>query len=215
MEQATQSATPTAPVEAEELVPAGATLLEAHSVAGRIITQLATFPRDIDLKREMHGQYSVQIYWSSDYSGVAAFAAWADQPWHMTPTESGEAVYAEARAIVDNVAVWAWTILTREEAATAEQLLTAPRVTATAAACDAEPAPAPVPLGESPVAQAQPDLYAQSTARYVASLGGSVVALVPAVEAATDDDGDTVSLTAAHVEPGHMVVSTPAAGGDL
>ncbi|GAQ64108.1 hypothetical protein [Streptomyces scabiei] len=215
MQQATQPAAPTAPVEVRDPEPPGATLLEAHAVAGRIIPQLATFPRDIDLKRELGGEYSVQIYWSSDYSGVAAFAAWADQPWHMTPTESGEAVYAEARAVVDNVAVWAWTILTKKEAATAEQLLTAPRVTAPAAACDAEPAPAPVPLGDSPVAQAQPDLYAQSTARYVASLGGSVVALVPAVEAATGDDGDTVSLTAAHVEPGHMVVSTPAAGGEL
>ncbi|MFM9595701.1 hypothetical protein ACKI1J_24425 [Streptomyces scabiei] len=213
--QATQPTTLPAPGEAEERVPAGATLLEAHAVASRIITQLATFPRDIDIKREFGGEYSVQIYWSSDYSCVAAFAAWADQPWHMTPTESGEAVYAEARAIVDNVAVWAWTLLTREEAATAEQLLTAPRVAATAPACDAEPAPAPVPLGESPVAQAQPDPYDQSMDRYAASLGGSVVAVVPAVKAAAGDDGDTVSLAAAHVEPGHMVVSTPAVGGEL
>ncbi|MDX3197858.1 hypothetical protein [Streptomyces scabiei] len=189
MEQATQPTTPAAPTQAREPEPTGATLLEAHAVAGRIITQLATFPRDIDIKREFGGEYSVQIYWSSDVSGVAAFANWAKTPWHMNPSESGDAVYAEARSVIDNVKVWAWTLLTNDEAAAAEQLLTAPRIASLAAAVsDAEPEPAAVPLGESP-----------------ASLGGSVAAQAPAV--------DTPTVTG---EPSTIVFArvTPAAGGD-
>lgn len=205
MEQATQPTTPAAPPETREPEPQGATLLEAHAVAGRIITQLATLPRDIDIKREFDGEYSVQIYWSSDVSGVAAFASWAKTPWHMTPSKSGDAVYAEARSVIDDVHVWAWTLLTKEEAAAAEQLLTAPRISsATDPVPDVEPAPAVVPLGASPVAQDETALYDQAMDRYAASLGGSVVAHVPAVQA--NDDPSTISFT---------TVVSPAVGGDL
>ncbi|MDX3634282.1 hypothetical protein PV728_29275 [Streptomyces europaeiscabiei] len=194
MEQATQPAPTAAPVEAREPELAPATILDAHAVAGCIITQLATFPRDIDIKREFGGEYSVQIFWSSDVSGVAAFAQWAKVPWHMTPSKHGDAVYAEARSVISNVDVWAWTLLTKEEAVAAEQLLTAPRITPTPETCpDAEPTP--VPLGESPVAEDPAAAYDRSLNRYVASLGGSVVALVPAVDTPTaTDDPSTISF---------------------
>jgi hypothetical protein len=55
-----------------------------------------------------------------------------------------------------------------------------------------------MPLGESPLAEAADAAYDQSLNRYVASLGGSVVALVPAVEAT--DDPSTISLTAVTVD---------------
>lgn len=180
--QATQPIAPGAPAEARDPEPPGATLAQAHATAGRIIPQLNTLPRDIDMKRELTGEYSLQIFWSSDVSGVAAFAQWAKEPWHMTPTKSGDGVYAETRSVVEGVHVWAWTLLTKAEAIAAEQLLTAPRI-----AQVAEPGPdadtAPVPLGESPVAEAPGAAYDQPMDRYVASLGGSVVAMVPAVEA--------------------------------
>lgn len=194
MQQATQPPTPAAPAEARDPELPGATLLQAHAVAGHIITHLAsTLPRDIDIKREFDGEYAVQFFWSSDISGVIAIAAWADKPWHMTPTASGDGVYAETRLVIEGVNVWAWTLLSKDEAVAAEQLLTAPRITPTPGP-DADADAAPVPLAESPVAEDSGAAYDQSLNRYVASLGGSVVALVPAVEA--DADPGTISFAA-------------------
>lgn len=192
MQQATQPPTPAASAETGDPEPPGATLRQAHAVAGHIITHLAsTLPRDIDIKREFEGEYAVQFFWSSDISGVIAIAAWADKPWHMTPTKSGDGVYAETRLVIEGVNVWAWTLLSKDEAVAAEQLLTASRMTPAAA----EPDAAPVPLAESPVAEEPGAAYDQSLSRYVASLGGSVVALVPAVEAPAADPS-TISLAA-------------------
>jgi hypothetical protein len=195
MQQATQSPTPTAPPEAIEPPPQGPTLQQAHALVGRIIEQLTTLPRDIDIKREIGGEYSVHVMWSSDVSGVCALAAWTNAPWELVSSEFNAGVYAETRPVIDGVEVWAWTLLTKDEAAGAEQLLAASQTTPPAeAASDAEPAPAPVSLGESPVAQGQVDPYDESLNRYVASLGGSVVAQVPAVEASTTDGPKTLSF---------------------
>ncbi|KND29775.1 hypothetical protein IQ64_41890 [Streptomyces stelliscabiei] len=185
-------------------------------MAGVIIGQLTTSPRDIGARREITGEYSVNVFWSGDVSGVRALASWADSTWGLVPNLLGYGVFAETRPRVDGVQIVAWAVLNPEEAAAAEQLLAVDRATPPAAAepdTDAEP----VPLSDAaPAAQDETALYDQSMDRYAASLGGSVVALVPAVEAGTTVvDGDTVSLTAARVEPGHMVVRPPAAGGEL
>jgi hypothetical protein len=204
MQQATQPTTPTAPTEAREPEPPGATLAQAHALAGRLIAQLTTLPRDIDMKREIGGEYSVHVFWGSDASGVCALASWANSPWELVPSEFSVGVYAETRPVIDGVRVWAWTLLTPDEAADAEQLLATSQTTSSAeAAADAEHTPAPVPLGESSAAQAEQ--YDKSLDRYVASLGGSVVALAPAVEASAVDDPSTIAFAPAR----------PAAGGDL
>ncbi|MCL6733338.1 hypothetical protein [Streptomyces neyagawaensis] len=153
--QATQPTTSTAPPEVDEQQPQGATLTQAHAVAGCIIGQLTTLPRDIDMKREITGEYSVHIFWGSDVSGVRALASWQGASWELVPSDTSLAVYAETRLRVDGVEVWAWTLLTREEAVAAEQLLAADRTHPTATpgpAPEAEPAALPVPLGESVVA---------------------------------------------------------------
>jgi hypothetical protein len=195
MQQATQPATPTAPVEVREPEPAGATLLEAHTMAGVIIGQLTTSPRDIGARREITGEYSVNVFWSGDVSGVRALASWAESTWDLVPNHLGRGVFAETRPRVDGVQILAWAILNPDEAAAAEQLLAVDRATPPG---PAEP-DAPVPLGESPVAQDEPDPYDQSMTRYAASLGGSVVAQAPAV-----------------VDPSTIVFApvAPAAGGD-
>ncbi|MDX3507415.1 hypothetical protein PV755_00510 [Streptomyces caniscabiei] len=193
MEQATQLTTPTAPAEAREPETLGATLAQAHALVGRIMAQLTTLPRDIDMKREIDGEYSVHIMWSGDVSGVRALAARTRTPWKLIPSEYGAGTFAETRPVIDGVHVWAWTLLTPAEAETARQLLDAPETEPVP-----EPASEPVPLGESPVAEDAGAAYDRSLNRYVASLGGSVVALVPAVEAT--DDPSTISLTAVTVD---------------
>jgi hypothetical protein len=216
VDQATQPTTLTAPAEAREPAPQGATITQAHTLVGRIIAQLTTLPRDIEIKRELSGEYSVNVFWSQDVSGVSALASWAGASWELTPNALGSGVYAEARLCVDGVDILAWTLLSPAEAADAEQLLAASRTTPpTEAASETEPAPVSVPLGESPAAQDETALYDESLNRYVASLGGSVVAQIPAVEAGTDEP-DTISFAPA-VEPGHMVVLAPTdphTGGD-
>jgi hypothetical protein len=196
--QATQPTTLTAPAEARDPEPPGATLAQAHALVGRLIAQLNTLPRDIDMKREIGGEYSVHVMWSGDVSGVSALAAWTGIPWELVPSEFSVGVYAETRPVIDGVRVWAWTLLTPDEAADAEQLLAASRTTTPTEAADAEP----VPLGESPVAQDPADAYDQSMSRYVASLGGSVVAQVPAVEASAVDDPSTIAFAPARPNTG-------------
>jgi hypothetical protein len=205
MQQATHPATPTAPVEAREPEPPGATLLQAHAMAGVIIGQLTTSPRDIGARREITGEYSVNVFWSGDVSGVRALASWADSTWGLVPNLLGYGVFAETRPRVDGVQIVAWAVLNPEEAAAAEQLLAVDRATPPAAAepdTDAEP----VPLSDVPAAQDESALYDQSMARYAASLGGSVAAQVPAVEA-----------PAATGEPSTIVFApvAPTAGGEL
>jgi hypothetical protein len=181
VEQATQPTTPTAPPEATEPRLPGPTLKQAHAVAGVIIGQLTTSPRSVDTKREITGEHSVTIFWSGDVSGVRALAAWRGATWKLVPSDTSAATYAETRLRIDGVEVWAWALLTREEAAAAERLLTADQATTpTDPAPAAEPTAVPVPLGES------------------------VVALVPS------DDPDTIAFAPADVEPGHMVVLAPA-----
>lgn len=192
--QATQPTTLTAPAEAREPEPQGATIAQAHALVGRIIARLATLPRDIELKREIGGEYSVHFFWSSDVSGVCALASWAEAPWGLVPSEYNAGIYAETRPVIDGVAVWAWTLLTPAEAVDAEQLLAVSQAPAPTDP-DTEHAHVPVPDGEIPVAQAEQ--YDKSMDRYVASLGGSVVAHVPAIEAGTDDTdtgSDTMSF---------------------
>jgi hypothetical protein len=204
--QATQPAPLTAPAEARDAEPPGATLAQAHALVGRLIAQLNTLPRDIDMKREIGGEYSVHVMWSGDVSGVRALAAWTGTPWELVSSEFNAGVYAETRPVIDGVEVWAWTLLNPAEAADAKQLLAASQTTASAeAAADAEPTPVPVPLGESPAAQDETALYDESLTRYVASLGGSVVAQVPAVEASAVDDPSTIAFAPAR----------PNTGGDL
>ncbi|MBD9703427.1 hypothetical protein IHE56_15315 [Streptomyces sp. ID01-12c] len=192
MEQATQPAPTTAPAEAREPEPPGATLAQAHAMAGAIIGQLTTSPRDIGARREITGEYSVNVFWSGDVSGVRALASWADSTWALVPNLLGRGVFAETRPRVDGVQIVAWAVLNSEEATAAEQLLVVDCAIPPAAT---EPGTdsAPVPLGEGPDVQ-DPAAYDQSVSRYVASLGGSVVALVPAVEATATDDPSTISF---------------------
>ncbi|MFD5656974.1 hypothetical protein [Streptomyces hirsutus] len=128
----------------------GPSLQQAHALAGRIIDQLTTPPRDIELRREFHGEYSVAVFWSHDVSGVAALASWAGATWSLTRSETSIGVYAETRTRIDGVSVWAWTLLSRPEADEAQQLLTPPTAETRA---EAE-AVKPVALGESILAQA-------------------------------------------------------------
>ena len=148
MDQATQPTTSTAPPEADEPRPPGPTLKQAHAVAGVIIDQLATVPRSVDTKREITGEHSVSIFWSGDVSGVRALAAWRGATWELVPSDTSAATFAETRLCIDGVEVWAWALLTREEAAAAEQLLAADTSPPTAG----EPGAVPVPLGQSVVA---------------------------------------------------------------
>jgi hypothetical protein len=149
MQQATQPTTPTAPPEATEPRLPGPTLRQAHAVAGVIIGQLTTSPRSVDTKREITGEHSVTIFWSGDVSGVRALAAWRGATWKLVPSDTSAATYAETRLRIDGVEVWAWALLTRKEAAAAEQLLAADK---TAPPTAPEPTQVPVPLGESVVA---------------------------------------------------------------
>ncbi|MDX2520538.1 MULTISPECIES: hypothetical protein [Streptomyces] len=204
MEQVTQPTTPAAPTQAREPEPPGATVLQAHQMAGVILGQLTTSPRDIGARREITGEYSVNVFWSGDVSGVRALASWADSTWELVPNHLGRGVFAETRPRVDGVQILAWAILNPDEAAAAEQLLAVDRATPPAPAAPDTDA-APVPLGESPVAQDDTALYVQSMDRYAASLGGSVVAQVPAVEApVATDDPSTIAFAPV----------APAAGGD-
>ncbi|MFF3928620.1 hypothetical protein [Streptomyces hirsutus] len=142
MNHVTQPSSP----EAREAELQGPSLQQAHALAGRIIDQLTTPPRDIELRREFHGEYSVAVFWSHDVSGVAALASWAGATWSLTRSETSIGVYAETRTRIDGVSVWAWTLLSRPEADEAQQLLTPPAAEAAAVQ--------PVPLGESTLAQA-------------------------------------------------------------
>ncbi|MFE9935900.1 hypothetical protein [Streptomyces hirsutus] len=142
----THATQPIAPATSEH-EPQGPSLQQAHALAGRIIDQLTTPPRDIDLKREFHGEYSVQVFWSHDVSGVAALAAWADTTWTLTPSKTSIGVYAETRPRIDGIDVWAWTLLSRPEANEAQQLLTPPAAETKA---EAE-AVQPVALAQAPV----------------------------------------------------------------
>lgn len=132
----------------------GPSLQQAHALAGRIIAQLTTQPRDIELRREFHGEYSIAVFWSHDVSGVAALAAWADTTWSLNRSDTSTGVYAEARSRVDGVAVWAWTLLSRPEADEAQQLLTPPATESVLAQVPAAPdatATQPTPtVGTSP-----------------------------------------------------------------
>ncbi|MBL3669103.1 hypothetical protein JL475_24530 [Streptomyces sp. M2CJ-2] len=138
----------------------GPSLQQAHALAGRIIAQLTTQPRDIDLKREFHGEYGIQIFWSHDAAALAAFAAWANTTWTLTPSETSVGVYAETRTRVDGVAVWAWTLLSRPEADEAQRLLTPPAAESVPAQASAAPdvtATQPTPtVGTSPSSTAVP-----------------------------------------------------------
>jgi hypothetical protein len=173
-------------------------------MAGVIIGQLTTSPRDIGARREITGEYSVNVFWSGDISGVRALASWADSTWDLVPNHLGRGVFAETRPRVDGVQILAWAILNPDEAAAAEQLLAVDRATPPAPA-EPDADAAPVPPGESPVAQGKPDPYDQSMDRYAASLGGSVVTQAPAVEAPAADDPSTIVFAPV----------APAAGGEL
>jgi hypothetical protein len=157
MEQATEPTTTAASPEVRDAAPQGPTLTEAHALVGRIIAELTTHPRDIDMKREISGEYSVHIFWSDDVSGVRALAAWANCTWDLVPSEFNAGTYAETRPVIDGVEVWAWTLLNGDEAAKAEHLLAADRA-APPADASAQPVPAPVPLAESAVAHDRPGL---------------------------------------------------------
>ena len=189
--QATQPTTLTAPLDDREAY------RRASALKDRIVEQLATLPRSAAVVGELQG-FSVRLnFGTNDSSGVLQFAKVAGIEAISTKEHSG--TWLEARTSIDDIPVCAEVLMSNaayeafEPPATpaadpdAEQLLEGPA----AVAPDAEP----VPLGESPVAQAEQ--YDKSMDRYVASLGGSVVAHVPAVGAGTDgtDTGsDTISF---------------------
>ncbi|MGY1498598.1 hypothetical protein ACW4TU_18695 [Streptomyces sp. QTS52] len=183
MEQATQPATPTAPSETRTPVPPGATVQQAHALASRIIGHLSTWPRAIELHRELTGEYSVHVFWSHDVSGVSALAAWADAAWDLVPSETGTGIWAETRTHVDDVAVWAYTLLSRDEADQARSMILPP--------APQPAAPAPDPSGSSthavpPAPPVDEDQAAADTVTVVPSptavpLGSSILAHVAAV----------------------------------
>ncbi|MGW0821779.1 hypothetical protein [Streptomyces sp. NPDC002845] len=159
MEQVTQPATLTAPSETRAPAVPLPSIKDAYALAGRIIDQLTTLPRDISIKRELTGEYSVHIYWSHDVSGVLEIAARADQPLTIQPSDRSPGIYAEVRTRTEGIEVWAWTLLTRDEADQLEHLSQPPAqatdTTPTVAPAESVPAvvvPVPVPLGSSVVA---------------------------------------------------------------
>jgi len=168
MDQATQTADPAAPPEARALEPAGSSLQQAHSLAGRIIEQLTTLPRDIDICRELDGTYGVHVMWSRDVSGVCALAQWAGASWELVSSDTGPGVYAETRPRIDGIDIWAWTLLSQAEAEQARNLMMLP---------PEQPAAETEPCEEQPAA---------TVASTVQPLGASVVAVVPVVTATSD-----------------------------
>lgn len=207
MEQATQPTTPTAPVEAREPAPQRLAFQHAHMVTGDIVNRLAVQPFAVEIQEDFPSGWRIHLkFRSAQTAGLLDFARMLTAPVTTAVTQFG--VHVECLARLGDVELRASALLSHEEASAFNEQ--APSVHlgdqrhGDQLAWPAEPG-APVPLGESPVAQDEPDPYDQSMTRYAASLGGSVAAQAPAAD----------TITVAEVEPGHMVVRTPAAGGDL
>lgn len=194
MQQATQPTTPAAPPEDNE------TEREAYrrtsALKDRIVEQLATLPRSAAVIGELQG-FSIRLnFGTNDSSGVLQFAKVAGIEAISAQERSG--TWLEARTRIDGIPVCAEVLLSNEACETFEtpETLAAPAVEQLLES-DPPTAESPVPLGQSPVAEDPSAAYDQSLNRYVASLGGSVVALVPAVQATPDAiDPSTISFAA-------------------
>ncbi|MBE4790965.1 hypothetical protein [Streptomyces caniscabiei] len=192
MQQATQPTTPAAPSEVRESDREA--YRRASALKDRIVEQLATLPRSAAVVGELQG-FSVRLnFGTNDSSGVLQFAKVAGIEAISAQERSG--TWLEARTRIDDIPVCAEVLMSNEacDAFETPETLAAP-VTEQLLEADPSPTgPPPVPLGESPVADDAGAAYDQSVSRYVASLGGSVVALVPAVEATATDDPSTISF---------------------
>ncbi|GGY00141.1 hypothetical protein [Streptomyces fructofermentans] len=173
MDQATHTVRADAPPEGATLDTPGATLPQAYALAGLIIEQLTTYPRDIDICRDIDGSYGIHVMWSRDVSGVAALAAWADSGWTLVSNPMSSGVFAETRPVINGVKVWAWTLLTSEEAEQARLMMLPPEPPA------AEPEPTEPAEPGTPDPQPASDSGDQPTAPVVQPLSSSVIAEVP------------------------------------
>ena len=194
MQQATQPTTPTAPSEVKESDREA--YRRASALKDRIVEQLATLPRSAAVVGELHG-FSVRLnFGTNDSSGVLQFAKVAGIEAISAQERSG--TWLEARTRIDGIPVCAEVLLSNEACGAFETPETL-AVPAVEQLLEADPAAAesPVPLGQSPAAEDPSAAYDQSLNRYVASLGGSVVALVPAVQANPEAVGPgTISFAA-------------------
>lgn len=191
MEQATQPVTLTASSETRAVTPQGATVQQAHALAGRIIGQLTTWPRAIELHRELPGEYGVHVFWSHDVSGVAALAAWAGASWDLVPSDTGTGIWAETRTRVDDVAIWAYTLLTRDEADQARSMILPPDPAPSSASSAVSPSDASAsPDGEDQAADDTAVLPSLSPTDM--PLGASVLAYAPAVSAPSAPEADAL-----------------------
>lgn len=192
MQQATQPTTPAAPPEDDEAEREA--YRRTSALKDRIVEQLATLPRSVAIIGELQG-FSIRLnFGTNDSSGVLQFAKVAGIEAISAQERSG--TWLEARTRIDGIPVCAEVLLSNEVRDTFEtpETLAAPAVEQLLEA-DPSAAESPVPLGQSPVAEDPSAAYDQSLNRYVASLGGSVVALVPAVQA-PNPDPSTISFAA-------------------
>jgi hypothetical protein len=192
VEQATQPATPTASSETRTVTSQGPTVQQAHALAGRIIDQLTTLPRGIELHRDLDGEYSVHVFWSHDVSGVAALAGWANASWDLVPSDTGAGIWAETRTHVDNIAIWAYTLLNRAEADQARSMILPPNPQPTAPTPDPSGSSTPtVPLSP-PVDEGQAVEVPVVPSPTAMPLGSSILAHVAAVSPQTAPGADAL-----------------------
>ncbi|MFF3891340.1 hypothetical protein [Streptomyces sp. NPDC001914] len=165
MEQSTQTNTPgpTAQTDPrlpdESSFPARAAYRRASALAGRIVNQLSVMPRAIEQFTEVGScVYRVRLWFGYGLDAgraVLEVAEQADAEVVQDRTASG--VFVEARASMDGIPIIARALLTKSEAA---------KLSDESAPTDEEP------LDPAPTVQPVP-------------LGASVIAVTPAVAAAT------------------------------
>lgn len=186
MQQATQPTMPTAPVEAREPDPQRLAFQHAHMVTGDIVNRLAVQPFAVETEQDFPSGWRSHLKFRSDNAaGLLDFARMVKAPVTTAVTQFG--VHVECLARLDKVELRASALLSHEEASALSAQVPAARLR------DQEDDNQPASSGRSG-GQAGTDPYALSMDRYAASLGGSVVAQVPAVQ--TDPDPSTISLSA-------------------
>lgn len=199
MEQVTQPTTPTASPEARTPDPQRLAFQHAHMVTGDIVNRLAVQPFAVEIQEDFPSGWRIHLkFRSSQTDGLLDFARLVTVPVTTAVTEFG--AHVECLARLEDVELRASALLSHDEAdALTKQT---PTVHLDDEGGDRLTWPA-AQSGESTPSQDQPDPYDQSMDRYAASLGGSVVARVPAVQA---DDPRTIAFAP---------VTSPAAGGEL